>query len=376
MAKNKFLFSSEAHERKTLLLGIYAPGNQVTDMESYYEEFLGLVDTLGIAYDHTLFIKLRSTDKGHFLSKGKLQDLVDYCEEHAIEYVVCSETLTPLQERNLSDLLHAEILDRTGLILEIFRNAAHSAEGKTQVEMAELDYLKARLAGRGKELAQQAGTIGEKGPGETTKEILRRTYAEKMRQARKRLEMLEKNRNVQRAKRLESNVPLVCIVGYTNAGKSSLLNRLTKSGVLVEDKLFATLDTTVRTLYLDSEKKILISDTVGFISQLPHQLIEAFKSTLDELRYANLLMLVVDSSNPMWRDQIEIVHQILDELQLDKPILYVFNKMDLIEDKAALDFEMHQYEPHVAISTVTKDGITELVDYLKKTLFKKPTKKK
>lgn len=365
--KNAYIPNS--NHPTTLILGVYTPSNPTSNMDAYFEEFLSLVDTLGLPYDHTLFIKVRSVDSSHFLTKGKLQEIVDFCHDHNIEEVICSEILSPLQERNFSNAINAEVFDRTRLILDIFRNAAHTSEGKIQVEIAEIEHLQTRLAGRGMDLAQQTGYIGNRGPGETLKEQIRRYYFTKIRQAKKQLETLKKSREAQRKKRLASNIPLVCLVGYTNAGKSSLLNRLTKSDVLVEDKLFATLDPTTRSYYLTPEKKILLSDTVGFISQLPPQLIEAFKSTLDELRFASLLLVVVDITNEMWEDHIAVVKKIIQDLGVNKPIAYVFNKIDMLENPERLPLLVHAYQPHIFAHTLDKDGVADVVSFLQQYPF-------
>ncbi|MCK4264881.1 GTPase HflX [Candidatus Babeliales bacterium] len=349
----------------TLILCTYTPDNKIHDIHAYFEEFLNLIKTAEVEYDEVLLWKPRAIDTSHFLTKGKLQELKEICEKNEIKQVICSKELTPLQERNLHNALDCSIVDRSALILEIFHKAAHSSEGKIQVEIAELEYLKTRLSGRGKELAQQAGFIGGKGPGETEKESLRRYYETKIKQSKKKLISLEKSRQTQRKKRLESNIPLVALVGYTNAGKSSVLNALTKSDILAEDKLFSTLDTTTRSLYLDTSKKILLSDTVGFISELPHHLIEAFKSTLDELKYANLILHVVDISNPMWKDHIEIAKEILNELGVKGDVLFVFNKSDLAKNIDDLEEEFKNYNHFVITETKTKKGITPLLEYIK-----------
>ena len=317
---------------KTLLLGVYSPTNQFQNKDAYFEEFISLVKTLGLGYDLTFFMKVRILDHSHFLTKGKMEEVRKICRENEIEEVICSEALSSLQERNFSDALECTISDRERLILEIFKKSAHTAEGKVQVEIAELEFLKTRTSGQGKHLAQQAGYIGTRGPGETLKESLTRYYATRIRQAKKRLENLERSKNIQRKRRLESHVPFITLIGYTNSGKSSILNRLTKADVLVEDKLFATLDTTTKKLFLTPEKTVLLSDTVGFISDLPHHLINAFKSTLDELQYSDLLLLVVDVANEIWQDQVKVAHKILEELNVKKPIAYVFNKIDKIEN--------------------------------------------
>lgn len=365
---------STTGERPTiLLLGVYAPYNKDLSKDDYFDEFLSLVKTLGIEYDETMFTKLRHIDKSNFLTKGKRFDLLQLCQEKKVDEVVCSEILSPLQERNLEDFLGCKVYDREQLILEIFRNAAHTAEGKIQVEMARLEYFKTRLAGKGAELAQQEGHIGSRGPGETEKELIKRHLTEKFRQARKKLNALKKSREQQRKRRLQSKLPMICLIGYTNAGKSSIINKLTKSNVLAEDKLFATLDTTTRELFIDHTKIGLISDTVGFISQLPHHLIEAFKSTLDELQYADLLLHVVDVSNHSWPGQIDIVMDTLEELGVNcKNMLYVFNKQDKIPEEHLEEIkeEIAEYQPHVLVDAMSKEGLTQLVEYLQKHKFK------
>lgn len=356
---------------KVLLVGLFTPYNKLGDQEAYFDEFISLVETLGIKYDGEYFTKLRHIDKSNFLTKGKLQDLVELCEKENYEEVIFSEILTSLQERNLEEALNCPIFDREKLILEIFKQSAHTAEGKIQVEMAEIEFAKTRLAGKGIDLAQQIGVIGVRGPGETAKEVLKRYFADKLRQAKKKLKTLQHSREVQRKQRLSSHIPLLCIVGYTNAGKSTILNNLTKSDVLVEDKLFATLDTTIRKFYLEEKKQLLVSDTVGFISDLPHHLIEAFKTTLDELQYANLLLCIIDASNPVWKNQIKIVQNTLEEICIDKPILYVFNKVDKLdaEQLKELKENTQDYEPHILISAKSKDGIKPLVTFLQSYKF-------
>ena len=364
---------TDAPQLKTLLVGIQAPYNNIRPIESYYEEFLSLVKTLGQQYQYTYFIKLRNIEKATFLSSGKLQELKKYCDENQIEEIIFSESLTPLQERNLEDYLDCTVWDREKLILEIFKIAALSGEGKIQVEMAEIEYLKTRLSGKGIELAQQEGIVGSKGPGETSKELLKQHFSTQLSKAKKRLDNLERARDTQRKKRMESGIPLISLVGYTNSGKSSLLNILTKSSVLVEDKLFATLDTTTRELYIDNKKIALISDTVGFISQLPHHLIEAFKSTLDELKYSDLLLHVVDSSNQSWKNQINVVNETLKNLDINKQILFVFNKIDKLnqEQLIQLKLDAQDFTQQVFIHTRDKDGLIELINFFKNINFKK-----
>lgn len=351
---------------KILILGIQAPYNRTKHIDSYYDEFLSLVKTRGLNYHQAIFIKLREISPVYFLTKGKLQELKEVCDELEIEEVLVSEALTAQQERNLEDMLNVRVFDRTKLILEIFENSAHTAEGKTQVSVAMLQYKKSRLAGKGIHLSQQRGVIGVRGGfGETAKEKETRDIDNQILKLKKNLKKLQKTRELQRKTRLSANIPLVCLIGYTNAGKSTILNGLTKSSVQAEDKLFATLDTTTRELFLDGQKKGLLSDSVGFIQNLPHHLIDAFKSTLDELQYANLLLHVVDTSNQDWEAQIRVVHSILQELGVDdKKMLYVFNKIDKADDLETLESKLYQYRPHVLTNAAEKDGLNSLKSFL------------
>lgn len=360
--KNEYI--TKTHP-KTLIVGIEATYNRTVNIESYFQEFLNLVKTNGTEYDEAVFIKIREIDPGYFLTKGKLQEVKDLVEKHEIREIIISEPLTVQQERNLNDFLRCKIHDRTRLILEIFEKAAHTAEGKIQVQIAMLQFDKSRLAGQGIYLSQQAGVIGNRGPGETLKERETRHIENAILKLKRNLITLEKARATQRKRRLNSQIPLICLVGYTNAGKSTILNALTKSAVLAEDKLFATLDTTTRELYLDGKKKALLSDTVGFIQQLPHQLIEAFKSTLSELQYADLLLHVIDASDPNWENHIKVVMAILHDLAIDKPMLYVFNKADQVTDQNALMQHISRYEPNVLVSAQSKAGLEPLYDFLK-----------
>ncbi|OGB97954.1 GTPase HflX [candidate division TM6 bacterium RIFCSPHIGHO2_12_FULL_36_22] len=355
---------------KTLALCIWAPYNRTKNIEAYYEEFLNLIKSNGIEPDFVEKMKLREIHPVSFLTAGKLEELRKFCEDHEIEEVIVSEALSAQQEKNISDYIHIEIFDRTHLILEIFEKAAHSGEGKTQVEIAMLKYAKTRLAGKGIHLAQQSGVFGLRGgPGETLKERERRHIEDQIRKAEQKLKSLQKVRTTQRKQRLSSNLPYICLIGYTNAGKSTILNALTKSDVLAEDKLFATLDTTTRELYLGNTKRALISDTVGFIQQLPPQLIEAFKSTLSELEFADLLLLIIDVSDSEWENHIKVVQEILADIEVDKPILYVFNKIDKVTDPIVLDdidFKVDKYKPHVVISAKSKETLKPLTNYLTK----------
>lgn len=356
--------SLDIYRPKVLLVGIHAPYNTIPNIQSYYEEFINLVKSNNIPFDETIFFKLRDIDSSTFISKGKLEEILAICEKYHIDEVIVSEPLTPQQERNLRDYLHCKVFDRNQLILEIFEKNALSAEGKMQVEIAMLQHQKSRLAGKGISLSQQRGRGVIGGAGETGKERERRHIEEEILKLKKQLQKLHQTKETQRKQRLTTKVPLICLIGYTNAGKSTILNALTKSDVLAEDRLFATLDTTTRQLFIDSKKIGLISDTVGFIQLLPPNLIEAFKSTLSELQYAHLLLHVVDISDPNWENHIHVVQEILDDLEVDKPMLYVFNKADRVDLTPQQQALMEHFIPHVLISAVTKQGLQPLLDFL------------
>jgi GTP-binding protein HflX len=360
--------SVETHQDPgILLIGVHAPYNRTQYIDSYFEEFLNLAKSLGITKYETIFLKLREIDNRYFFTKGKLLELQEYVNAHPeVETIIISEQLSPQQERNLKDLFNKEIMDRTRLILAIFEKTAATAEGKTQVEIAKLEFEKTRLAGKGIHLAQQAGQIGVRGPGETLKERTTRVIEDNILKLKQRLKEFAQIRETQRKRRVDNQIPHVCLVGYTNAGKSTVINTLTHSHVLAEDKLFATLDTTTRQLYLDHEKIGVISDTVGFIQQLPHQLIEAFKSTLSELQYADLLLHIIDISDPNWKTHIDVVLDTLEEIGVTKEMLFVFNKADKISEEELQNRlkSFGFFAPFVVASATTKEGLADLTQYL------------
>lgn len=350
---------------KTLIVGVEAPYNNISNFESYFEEFRNLVITNQIKYDEEIVIKLRKIDPAYFFTQGKLEELKEFCDKHEIEEVIVSEALTAQQERELCDVLRCRVYDRTQLILEIFEKGAHSAEGKAQVAIAMLQHLKTRMAGKGIGMSQQAGMRGFRGGyGETAKEKERRHIEKSILNLEKQLDRVHQTRETQRKRRLTNGVKHACLIGYTNAGKSTILNALTKSDVLAEDKLFATLDTTTRELYINGKKCGLISDTVGFIQQLPHHLIKAFKSTLSELEYADLLIQVVDISDPNWEGHIKVVQEILNDLNVHKDMVYVFNKADRISLTHQQHDALRKYVPHILTSALSKEGLDQLTEYL------------
>lgn len=353
---------------ETLIVGIQAPYNHSKNIQSYFDEFVNLVKSNGIAYNHSIFIKLRELDHRMFFTPGKAQELLDVCLKHNIRDVIISEPLSAVQEKNLADFLNCRVFDRTNLILDIFKHSAHTMEGTLQVEIADWEFKKTRLTGKGLHLAQQRGGIAVKGgPGETLKEKETRIIEDKVFLLRKRLEKARIARETQRKQRIAGRVPHVCLIGYTNAGKSTILNALTKAHVLAENKLFATLDTTTRELFIDGKKKGVISDTVGFIQFLPPTLIDAFKSTLSELEYANLLLQIVDISDPGWPTHIDVVAQILHDLKVDKPMYYIFNKADRLtpEQLEQMAPDLEQYKPRAIVSSLTKKGIEPLIELLR-----------
>lgn len=366
MAKKDTYFETD-YKTKYFLVGIQSPYNKTDNIASYYEEFLSLAKTYGVKEYEITYIKLRSLDPKHFFTKGKLQELKQAFDEYGGEELVLSDQISPQQERNLHDLFHCPILDRTRLILAIFEKSAVTAEGKIQVDIAKLQFEKTRLAGKGVHLDQQGGSVGTmSGAGETLKEKNVRHINQSVHKLKEHLEQLNKARQARRQKRLVNKVPHVCLIGYTNAGKSTLLNLLTNSDVLAEDKLFATLDTTTRKLFVGDKKIGLLSDTVGFIQKLPHQLIDAFQSTLSELQYADLLLLVIDISDNNWQTQIDVVLHTIDELNIEKEMLFVFNKSDKLTTK-----ELQQrlnafgfFAPYVVINCQNKENLAPLKKFL------------
>ena len=332
------------------------------------DELCRLLETAG-GEEFARVIQIKSTPEPRtVIGSGKVQEIRELCESYDIPLVVFDFELTPSQIRNLEeDIGCAEVLDRSMLILDIFALHAVSGEGKLQVELAQLKYTAPRLIGKGAALSRQGGGIGSRGPGESKLETDRRHVKERIHSLECQLKEMEHNRMMMRRARDRSGVAKVAIVGYTNAGKSTLLNRLTDAGVLSEDKLFATLDPTTRRLTLPSGENVLLTDTVGFIRKLPHHLVEAFKSTLDEVRYADILMLVADVSDSEVREQLAVTEDIIEQLGAsDKPRLYVYNKCDTVE---GLDFAALR-EDTVAISAKQGRGIDALLSMIETLLHR------
>ncbi|NBU22441.1 MAG: GTPase HflX [Actinobacteria bacterium] len=322
---------------KVVLIGLWSSGT-LTDAENSLRELAALAETAGAQVLDGMIQRRSMPDSTSFLGKGKAQELRDLVRGLGADTVIADAELAPSQRRALEDIVKVKVIDRTAIILDIFAQHAKSREGKAQVELAQLEYLLPRLRGWGESMSRQAGGqaaggmgIGSRGPGETKIELDRRRINTKMAKLRREIAQMKQARDVKRAKRQNSGVPQVAIAGYTNAGKSSLLNRLTKAGVLVENALFATLDPTVRKHETDDGREYTLADTVGFVRNLPHQLVEAFRSTLEEIADADLILHVVDATDPDPLGQIATVRGVIAEVEASAiPELVVFNKADLI----------------------------------------------
>ncbi len=298
-------------------------------------------------------------DPATYIGTGKVDTLKEDIYEHDADLVIVEGDLTPAQQRNLERRLETKVIDRTALVLDIFAHRAKTKEGRLQVELAQMTYLLPRLTGRGVWLSRLGGGIGTRGPGETKLEVDRRRIRKRITDLKREIADISRHRALQRSAR--DQFPVVALVGYTNAGKSSLLNALTDAGVFVEDKLFATLDPTVRKVTLPNHRPVLVVDTVGFISHLPHQLVAAFRATLEEVTAADLLVHVVDVSHPRWREQITAVNVVLKELHAaDKPIVYALNKTDRLSNTRVREI-VGEIGRGVAISAVQKVGLINLL---------------
>lgn len=329
--------------------------------EEDLDELVALVGSAGADVVARVHQRREEPDPATYIGKGKAKDLRDLSEEVDADTVVFDDELTPAQSRNLEKILGRTAIDRTAVILDIFAQNATSEEGKAQVELAQLRYRLPRLRGRGLALSQQAGRIGTRGPGETQLEVDRRRLVRRVHKLEAELGQLEKRRRLQRQGRRQSRLASVSIVGYTNAGKSTLLNALTGAGVLAEEKLFSTLDPRTRRFSLPGGEPVLLSDTVGFVRKLPHQLVEAFHSTLEVVKEADLLLHIVDSSAPEPEVQIEAVNAVLDEIGAGAvPELLVFNKADIAPGAAAKLAEVHPGS--VVVSAARHEGLPPLLD--------------
>ena len=362
----------EKKRDEAVLVGLRSPvlREDNADEESM-TELAALVETAGGRSVGVILQSREKPDPHSFIGEGKVEEVRRMVQEEKATMVIFDNDLSPSQIRVLTELLGVQVIDRSGLILDIFAQRAKTKEGCLQVELAQYQYLLPRLIGMWTHLERQAGTsgkgpIGSRGPGETQLETDRRHIHRKIDKLKDELEEVRRVRSTQRQRRMKNEIPVVAIVGYTNAGKSTLLNAITGAGIPANNRLFDTLDTTSRLLTVSDTLDVVISDTVGFIRKLPHQLVEAFKATLEELEYADLLLHVIDASNPLWRQQAQIVESLIHELKADQiPCIRVYNKCDL-----AFSGDFAKEEDAVSISAKTGEGIDKLMELIDSKLDK------
>lgn len=352
------IYEIKDEKEKLILVGVASSAND--DTEQSLDELCDLVDTAGGVVVGRVIQRREMIHPATYVGKGKIEEIKELLWETDADGIVCDDELSPAQTANLTELLDTKVMDRTLIILDIFAGRASTSEGKIQVELAQLRYRQTQLTGAGKALSRLGGGIGTRGPGEKKLEMDRRLIKNRIALLNRELKDVKKHRDLTREQRSRNHMQVAAIVGYTNAGKSTLLNTLTDAKVLEEDQLFATLDPTTRNLKLPSGQEMLVTDTVGFIRKLPHHLIEAFRSTLEEAKYADLILHVVDSSNPQMDEQMYVVYETLRKLEvMNKPVIAVFNKMDRRGENALLrDF---QADRTVQISAKTGEGIPELL---------------
>lgn len=355
-SKRKTIHSTETRQETAVLVGIFPRKGGIESQKEYLDELAFLTETAGA---QTVKVFQQALDRPHpatFVGSGKLEEIRDFVLQEQVSMVIFDDDLSPSQVRNLDQFLKVKVLDRSSLILYIFSENARTAQAKAQVELAQLQYLLPRLTGMWTHLSREKGGIGMKGAGEKEIETDRRIIREKIRALKEELKVIDRQNETRRKKR--DVMVRVSLAGYTNVGKSTLMNLLSKSDVLAENKLFATLDSTVRKVVFE-QTPFLLSDTVGFIRKLPHGLIESFKSTLDEIREADIILHVVDVSHPAWQEQVNVVRTTLEEIKAgDKPVLMVFNKVDQTEED--IDWALREYQPSVVISALHKKGIEDL----------------
>ena len=353
-------YENQEQEEKVLLIGV---STQDEDMEASLDELGELADTAGAVVLGRVIQNREAAHPGAYIGKGKIEEVRLLAEELGADGVICDDELSPAQLRGLEKELELKVMDRTLVILDIFAKHATTREGKHQVEMAQLGYRLARLSGLGKSLSRLGGGIGTRGPGEKKLETDRRLIKSRLARLNRELKQMQLHRDTARKQRLERAVPVAAVVGYTNAGKSTLMNALTGAGILAQDKLFATLDPTTRRMKLPGGQELLLTDTVGFIRKLPHHLVEAFKSTLEEARYADFILHVVDSSSPQMDAQMETVYETLQALDITgKPVITLFNKRDLTEG-AELPKDLKASRT-LGISAATGEGLLKLQELL------------
>jgi len=356
-------------QERALLIGLEQDGVSKWDLRDSMEELRELASSAGAEVVDTVTQKLPKPTAPFYIGKGKAEALRDSVQNQQVTSVIFNDELSPAQGRNLENLLSRKVLDRTQLILDIFAQRARSREGRLQIELAQLQYLLPRLTRMWSHLSRQSGGIGTRGPGETQLEVDRRRVQERIARLERELEAVRKHRSVQRQGRKRHQWPVAGVVGYTNAGKSTLLNLMTGADVLAIDKLFATLDPTTRSFTLPNNQRVLLTDTVGFLRKLPHTLIESFKATLEEVSEADLLIHVVDLSHPRVDEHMRAVDNVVNELgAFGKQTLIVFNKIDILENQNLAETYCRRFPGSVAISARTGQGIDQFVEVLQSAL--------
>jgi len=354
---------------KTIIIGLEQPGVSRWNVEESLEELRLLAATAGAQVVETFIQRLDKPTAPFYIGKGKAEEVARACGAHQVSSLIFDDELSPAQGRNLEKITSCKVLDRTQLILDIFARRARTKEGRLQIELAQLQYLLPRLTRMWTHLSRQTGGIGTRGPGETQLEVDRRKIQEKISRLEKELIGVRKSRSIQREGRLRRNWPVAALIGYTNAGKSSLLNLLTGSSVGAENRLFATLDPTTRQLQLPNHQKVLLTDTVGFIRKLPHTLIESFQATLEEVQLADLLIHVADLSHPRMTEQMAAVDTTIKELDAwGKQTVLVLNKIDALQSREVLEGYLARYPRSVAVSAKTGEGIPDLIEELELSL--------
>lgn len=357
------IYETKKLTERVILVGVSFQEND--DTVQSLDELAELAATAGALTVGKLIQNREAPHPGTYLGKGKIEELRELIWEADATGIICDDELSPAQLANLQDMLDTKVMDRTLIILDIFAQRASTREGKIQVELAQLRYRSTRLTGLGRSLSRLGGGIGTRGPGEKKLEVDRRLIRDRISQLKQELEAVKRHREVARQQRSKNPVPVVAIVGYTNAGKSTLLNQLTGAGVLEEDKLFATLDPTTRNLKLDSGQEVLLTDTVGFIRKLPHHLIQAFRSTLEEAKYADIILHVVDASNPQMDVHMHVVYDTLNQLEVgDKPVITLIDRLE-DGDGVMKDFRA---EKTLKISAKKEIGLEEVKEALEEIL--------